>query len=56
MGLQPGEVFVHRNIANIISPTDINSMSVIEYAVVHLKVRHIVLCVDTPAVEVREPL
>lgn len=47
MGLQPGEVFVHRNIANIISPTDINSMSVIEYAVVHLKVNHVVLCGHT---------
>ncbi len=38
---------MHRNIANIISPTDINSMAVIEYAVVHLKVNHIVLCGHT---------
>lgn len=38
---------MHRNIANIISPTDINTSAVIEYAVVHLKVKHVVLCGHT---------
>ena len=44
MGLQPGEVFVHRNIGNVISNTDLNVMSVINYAVAHLNVKHIVVC------------
>jgi len=47
LGLQPGDVFTHRNIANIISPTDISASSVIEYAVAHIKVQHIVLCGHT---------
>lgn len=44
MGVQPGDVFVYRNIANMISNTDLSAMSVITYAVSHLKVNHIVVC------------
>ncbi|WP_107039505.1 carbonic anhydrase [Brumimicrobium mesophilum] len=44
MGVSPGEAFVHRNIANMVPNTDLNSMSVINYAVAHLKVSHVVVC------------
>jgi len=47
LGLKPGDVFVHRNIANVLHPADISSASVIEYAVVHLEVQHVVLCGHT---------
>lgn len=43
-GLEPGEVFVHRNVANLIHPTDINMLSVVEFAVHQLGVRHIIIC------------
>lgn len=44
MGIAPGEAFVHRNIANMVPNTDLSAMSVINYAVQHLKVNHIVVC------------
>lgn len=44
MGVKPGEVFVHRNIANLVNNVDLNVMSVINYAVRHLKVKHVVVC------------
>lgn len=44
MGVQPGEVFVHRNIANMVPNSDLNSMSVINYAVSILEVNHVVVC------------
>lgn len=47
LGLQPGDVFVHRNIANILHPGDLSSGAVIEYAVKHLRVNHVVVCGHT---------
>lgn len=44
MGLNPGEVFVHRNVANVFSNLDVSAASVLNYAVAHLKVNHIVVC------------
>ena len=44
MGLEPGDVFVHRNVANLVNNTDLNVMSVINYAVKHLGVKHIIVC------------
>ncbi len=44
VGLPPGELFVHRNVANVVVHSDLNCLSVIQFAVEFLKVRHVIVC------------
>lgn len=44
VGLAPGELFVHRNVANLVSPDDVNCVAVVQYAIEVLAVRHIIVC------------
>lgn len=41
---QPGEIFIHRNVANLVINTDVNLISVLDYAVNHLKIKHVIVC------------
>jgi len=43
-GLEPGEVFVHCNIANLVSAADMNCMAVLQFAIEHLGIRHVIVC------------
>src|ERR1043166_10187558 len=44
VGLGPGELFVHRNVANVVSPDDTNCVAVLQYALEALKVKHVIVC------------